>query len=214
MGALPDVWNVELLEDSGLFRAGYMNVRGASGGEPVIDARAGDVYFYQVNVFPGTAMIYGQITNTLGLPLSGVPFFTSGTDPTNYLQGFGVSDTNGNYCALVQAGQWQLQVAGGGLYNYSIPSVIGNFTNGQALRVDLSAEPIARCSRPVRTGPSQFSFQLDAVSNYFYLIEVSTNLALPNGWKLLSGLPLGADSVQIQDNNANTPERYYRAVRY
>ncbi len=212
--ALPDIWSVELLEDSGLFRAGCMYVKAGSPGEQVIDARNGDVNSYTLNVSSGTAMIYGQLTNTLGFPLAGVLLSTTSTDLTNYFQSCGLSDTNGNYYAVVLPGQWQLQVAGGTLCNYSVPLTVANLTNGQSLRVDLAAEPIARCSLPVKSGPNQFSFQLDAASNYFYLIEVSTNLAVSNGWRLLSALQLGSDSVPIQDNNATGPQRYYRAVRY
>jgi hypothetical protein len=210
----PGFWHLELLADSGLAEKGQLGTAAGSTGALLMDTTVGDFSAPDFGIPTGTALIYGRITNSIGAPVAGVPFLTFSTDPSNTYSGSGCSDTNGYYCALVELGAWRIQAGGGGPVNYFIsPGLTATFTNGQALRADFLAEPIARCGEPALTGSQQFSFSLDAAAGYTYSIECSTNFLDPNSWSLLMSTNLSSDSIIVIDDVATQPSKCYRAVR-
>lgn len=138
---ISDIWTVQVIEASGVNSLGYLGLD--DGDSPSYDATGGNVSNAVIPLPKGTAMIYGKVTNTALAAVPSVQISSSLTFSNGGMyRGLGVSDINGNYCALTTNNDWQVFFEEPGPANYVL-STGGDavLTNGQAARIDFLAEP-------------------------------------------------------------------------
>ncbi|MFI5398904.1 MAG: hypothetical protein ACHQ9S_25520 [Candidatus Binatia bacterium] len=103
-----------------------------------VDISTGSVSGVSIQLPKATALIYGTLKDDQGNPLAGVDLYA---DMDQY-EGYGLTDSAGNYVVGVTAGTWNIGPDSDELtaLGYSTPGASVSVTDGQALRQDFTAQ--------------------------------------------------------------------------
>ncbi len=105
-----------------------------------VDTTTGSVANVTIALPKGTALFYGNVSDTSGNPLAVVDVYVEDNDSYQY-QTDGYTGTNGNYFAAVPAGNWRVEIDSvNSPANYIFPNGQGlTLTNGQATNLNFNA---------------------------------------------------------------------------
>jgi hypothetical protein len=135
LGVQNGQWGVEP-DDTSLIVHGYPGLDNSI----TVDTTTGSVANVTIALPKGTALVYGNVSDTLGNPLSGIDVYVEDSNNHQY-QTDGYTGTNGNYFAAVPAGDWYVSVSeDSNPTNYIFPS--GQFltlSDGQATQLNFTA---------------------------------------------------------------------------
>jgi len=126
-------WKLDPSEQS-LALAGYL----ALNGKYPVDISGGSVSGVSIQLPKATALIYGTLKDDQGNPLAGVDIYAD----TDQYEGYGLTDSAGNYVVGVTAGTWNIGPDSDELtaLGYLETGASVNVTDGQALQQDFIAQ--------------------------------------------------------------------------
>lgn len=129
-------WSVKPANNSSLIVHGYAYLNDGI----TVNTTTGSVTNVTISLPKGMALVYGNVSDTLGNPLPGLTVYADDSD-YNQWEAAGYTGTNGNYFAAAPAGDWWVEVeSSSSPTNYVFPS--GQFltlTNGQAVLQNFTA---------------------------------------------------------------------------
>jgi len=133
LGVQSGQWDVEP-GDTSLIVHGYPGLDNSI----TVDTTTGSVANVTIALPKGTALVYGNVSDTLGNPLSGIDVYVEDSDNQQY-ETDGYTDTNGNYFAAVPAGDWWVEVE-----NNNGPIIFSGgqdltLSDGQATKLNFTA---------------------------------------------------------------------------
>lgn len=186
--------------------------------------------FYSVNIvsnqaiqqnyvaLPITAHISGHVQDNLGNPVGDVTLYASAL---NGYQSLNVrTDNSGNYSIGVATGSWQVNFSFGGnhdlasqgLVDLYVPYGVNIPPTNATLNITVYSSGTPLIGSPARTGPGQFSFNVQGSIGANYTLQTSTNLSLTN-WSSLFSFQLTSNPFPITDSSATNGQRFYRLLK-
>jgi hypothetical protein len=128
------------------------------------------------------------------------------------------TDNSGNYSLAVAAGQWNIQFLTGGFQDnldthgfidLTAPHIVNVPPTNVVLNLTVYPIGTPLISQPQRYSSTQFSFNINGVTNVTYTVQSSTNLASTN-WSSLFSFQLTTNPFPVVDINATNSSRFYR----
>jgi hypothetical protein len=170
-------------------------------------------------IVQATTVIHGSVKNTQGQPVGGVDMWCNAQQNGVNFNSSAQTDANGNYVLGAFDGNWTVGFSCSGnsgldSFGYQCPyrnSILSIPPANPVLDFILYPIGTPQLGPPFLTGTTQAALALYGQPGTNYIVQYSTNLSDPLGWRTVTTLHATNMVTTVWDNNATNLSRFYRA---